>query len=295
MARIRTFKPEFLRHELLQDIETKNPGKYPMFVFQGLWSVCDKQGVFPWKPRSLKLDIYPFLKFEMGETLAILAEAGFIRKYTASDGEEYGNVINFEKHQRINGDEAKLPAKYPSPCEEVEEINGEAGTKQLRSSGEAGKKQERSGNENGKGKERSIGIGMGKGKEDFSLSDELNPSSKDFSQRVEKLRTAYNELKIGPPFKKTAVNLNPGESSDLLRIMQVYDDEVSVKAMENYQKIKSSPVHDPGGCIYQGFVSFMIRGVEKYCDEANPFENFKKVNKSGAGPPLTNQQEKISL
>jgi hypothetical protein len=148
MARIRTFKPDFLRHELLQDIEAKNPGKYPMFVFLGLWSVCDKQGVFAWKPRSLKLDIYPFLDYDMEETLQILIDEGFIRKFVADeDGETYGHVINFERHQRINGDEAKNPPKYPSPPEETSE-------KQERSNTEAGEKQERSGEENGKGKRK---------------------------------------------------------------------------------------------------------------------------------------------
>ena len=115
MARIRTFKPEFLRHEELQLLERNHSGKYPMFVFMGLWAVCDKQGVFPWKPLSLKLDIYPFLEYEMEETLNILYENGFIQKFTAADNNTYGFVINFEKHQRINGIEAKNPAKYPKP------------------------------------------------------------------------------------------------------------------------------------------------------------------------------------
>jgi hypothetical protein len=114
MARIRTFKPEFLRHEELQALESKNVGKYPMFVFMGLWSVCDKQGVFPWKPLSLKLDIYPFLDYDMEETLNILFESGFIQKF--KDGNDfYGFVVNFEKHQRITGLEGKNPAKYPKP------------------------------------------------------------------------------------------------------------------------------------------------------------------------------------
>jgi hypothetical protein len=154
MARIRTYKPDFLRHELLQELESNNLGKYPMFVFLGLWSVCDKQGVFPWKPKSLKLDIYPFLDFDMEETLQILLDADFIRKFTAEEDEEvYGYVVNFEKHQRINGDEAKNPAKYPAP-------QNEALKKQERSNQEASPKHERSMEDNGKGKGKE-----GKGKE----------------------------------------------------------------------------------------------------------------------------------
>jgi len=88
-----------------------------MFVFMGLWSACDKQGVFPWKPKLLKLDIYPFLEFDMKETLGILLDNGFVEKFETADGKAWGFVPNFERHQRITGDEGKNPARYPSPDE----------------------------------------------------------------------------------------------------------------------------------------------------------------------------------
>lgn len=44
MARIRTIKPEFFRHEGLQDLEQANPGAYAMLVFAALWGHCDKHG-----------------------------------------------------------------------------------------------------------------------------------------------------------------------------------------------------------------------------------------------------------
>jgi hypothetical protein len=124
-----------------------------------------------------------------------------------------------------------------------------------------------------------------KTKESFSLSENLNPNMTDFSQRLEILRGQYNALKIGPPFKKMAVNLNPAELSDLMNIMRVYPDDVSLKAMENYAKIVSSPEYNPGGCVYHSFISFMIRGVEKYCDEAAPFSTFKSRIRSPPEQP----------
>jgi hypothetical protein len=123
-----------------------------------------------------------------------------------------------------------------------------------------------------------------KTEEHFSLSEELNPNLGDFSQRLKILQEHYNELDIGPPFKKTSVNLNSSESSDLMKIMQTYRDNISLKAMDNYSEIKNSQEHDPGGCVYRGFVSFMVRGVEKYCDEAKPFELFRK-KRTGPSPP----------
>lgn len=81
MARIRTVKPDFFRHELLQDLEDKYPLQRVMLVFEGLWTLCDKNGVFKDSARHIKLDILPFVKFDMETTLNILAEAGFIIRY----------------------------------------------------------------------------------------------------------------------------------------------------------------------------------------------------------------------
>lgn len=129
MARIRTVKPEFFRHEGLQDIESANPGAYSMLVFSGLWGHCDKLGRFEWKPRTLKLDILPFIDFDMSETLDILWLGGFIRRYK-NGGKEYGEISSFEKHQRISGKEAQEPEKHPEPTEYIDRSNGEATGKQ---------------------------------------------------------------------------------------------------------------------------------------------------------------------
>ena len=118
MSRIRNVKPEFFRHEGLQDLETKNPGKYPMFVFEGLWTKCDRNSVFEWKPRSLKLDILPFLDFNMEETLGILETAGYVKRYDI-DGKEYGIVPTFLKHQKPSIAEQRNLTVFPLPLERV--------------------------------------------------------------------------------------------------------------------------------------------------------------------------------
>lgn len=118
MARIRTIKPDFFRHEKLQDLEIANPGMYPMMVFEGLWGHCDSKGRFEWKPRTLKLDILPFLPFDMAETLAILENAGMLHRYSV-DGKEYGLIDTFEKHQRLSGKELTEGEKFPAPMIET--------------------------------------------------------------------------------------------------------------------------------------------------------------------------------
>ena len=112
MARIRSIKPEFFRHELLQDLEISNPGKYPMMVFAGLWTQCDSQGVFEWRPRQLKLDILPFIPFDMEASLTILHAADLIKKYEI-DGKLYGLIPTFRDHQRLSGKEAQDGKRYP--------------------------------------------------------------------------------------------------------------------------------------------------------------------------------------
>lgn len=160
MARIRTVKPDFFRHELLQDLEITYAGKCPMLVFEALWGHCDKAGRFEWKPRMLKLDILPFLPFDMAETLGILEKAGMIQKYTVN-GCEYGLIPTFTEHQRIGGKEAQDPEKHPAP-------NSEAKVKKRGSSREAlGKHQ---GLQEGKGREGNIDVVVPQNENTYSVA-----------------------------------------------------------------------------------------------------------------------------
>ncbi len=129
MARIRTVKPEFFRHEKLQDLEVKNPGQYIMMVFQGLWSLCDSKGKFIYRPRTIKLDILPFIPFDMDKTLSILIDEKFVKIYEV-DGEKYGRIPTFNDHQRLTGKELSEGEKYPDPTEIDEGSSGEAVEKQ---------------------------------------------------------------------------------------------------------------------------------------------------------------------
>lgn len=163
MPRIRTIKPEFFRHEDLQDLEAANPGSYCMLVFIGLWSQCDNQGVFIYRPRQLKLDILPFLDFDMEETLSLLSQAGLLSLYEA-DGKQYGIIPTLPEHQRFTGKEAgEAGKKYPAPSEKTQGINSETTGKQQGSNSERPVSQERE-------REREREQGNGK--------DKHSPSSK---------------------------------------------------------------------------------------------------------------------
>jgi hypothetical protein len=158
MGRIRTIKPEFFRHEELFDLEQET--KLPIrLAFAGLWTTCDREGRFKWRPRTLKAEVLPFDEVDFSRVLDALATRGFLVRY-ASEGEEYGCIPSWSKHQVINNRETA--SVIPSaPEHSSTEVLDASATREARE-GHAGKA-EGKGRE-GKGKE-------GKGKEGGDLSD----------------------------------------------------------------------------------------------------------------------------
>jgi hypothetical protein len=113
MGRIRTVKPEFFRHELLNELETSNAELRPMLTFAGLWTVSDKNGTFIYNPRTLKLDILPYVEYDRIQALGLLCDNGFIKCFV-NGGKMYGYIPSYLDHQRITGTEATGDARYPS-------------------------------------------------------------------------------------------------------------------------------------------------------------------------------------
>lgn len=111
MTHIRTIKPDFFRHEDLFETEKKS-GLPIRLAFAGLWIVADREGRFDWRPRSLKLDIFPFDDLDMASVLDVLVKHDFIVHYTV-DGKEYGCIPSWQRHQQINARES--PSRLPAP------------------------------------------------------------------------------------------------------------------------------------------------------------------------------------
>lgn len=112
MARIRTIKPEFFTHEELFNAECEE--KLPLRVaFSGLWTVCDREGRFKWRPNTIKLAVLPFDEVDFSRVLDALASRGFIEQYAIDTGELFGFVPTFLEHQVINNRESQ--SLIPSP------------------------------------------------------------------------------------------------------------------------------------------------------------------------------------
>jgi hypothetical protein len=114
MARIRTVKPDFFRHEGLFDAE-RTSGLPLRIAFAGLWTAADREGRFAWSPRTLKLDCLPHDAVDFDAVLDALWQHGFVKKYQV-EGREYGFIPSWLKHQHINQREAQ--SHLPEPLSE---------------------------------------------------------------------------------------------------------------------------------------------------------------------------------
>lgn len=133
MGRIRTIKPELFTHEGLFDLEAKT--QLPVrLAFAGLFTCCDREGRFEWRPRRLKAAIMPYDDIDFTAILSALRDSGFIVQYDASgtcaprvtdatatreareNGLVYGCIPTWKKHQHINNRES--PSELPPPTSE---------------------------------------------------------------------------------------------------------------------------------------------------------------------------------
>jgi hypothetical protein len=104
MARIRTVKPALFEHEVLFDAE-KDTGLPLRLAFIGLFTQCDREGRFLWRPRQLGVNILPYDEIDFSRVLDALWTRGFVVKY-ASNGNVFGYIPSWSKHQVINNRES---------------------------------------------------------------------------------------------------------------------------------------------------------------------------------------------
>lgn len=120
MSRIRTIKPEFFKHEDLYEVEART-GLPIRLAYVGLWTACDREGRFKWRPRSLKLDIMPYDDVDFEAILDALVDAGQVVKYEVAN-KTYGCVPTLTEHQRINNKEQQSTLPAPESDEKIGRI-----------------------------------------------------------------------------------------------------------------------------------------------------------------------------
>jgi hypothetical protein len=128
-------------------------------------------------------------------------------------------------------------------------------------------------NDNEKEKEKE----KGKGKEDenpFSLPDELHPHQKNAVFRVERHRKFWEECGLPP----AQIITNAYALNDLKDALSTFSDAKIAEAIKNFAGLVLRSGFDesvfPGGRMPSGFKNFLARWVDKFIDEAEPFERF---------------------
>ena len=94
MARIRSVHPGLFTDEAFAQLTDA-----AQIFWIGLWTEADDQGVFEWKPITLKMRLRPASTAPVEPLLAELLDLDCIKQYS-SNGKKYGAIRNFCKYQR---------------------------------------------------------------------------------------------------------------------------------------------------------------------------------------------------
>jgi hypothetical protein len=174
VARIRTIKPEFWKHEDLSDL----PEATHMLA-GALLNMADDEGYFNAKPALVKAECSPLREpsVSIQDSLGALAKIGYLQFFAGSDGKRYGRVVKFDDHQRVN---RPTPSKIKPLCNLTEpSVSPHA---QLSEASPPERK----------GKE---GKGTGKGKEISPTAQETPPASPgQLVLAVDNTRTPQSEV-----------------------------------------------------------------------------------------------------
>ena len=80
-------------------------------IWVGIWSVSDRNGIFPWRPLKWAMRFAPRNIHEAEQLFQELLGGGLVEKIE-TQGEAYGFSVNWSKHQDPHIDEAPV---YPMP------------------------------------------------------------------------------------------------------------------------------------------------------------------------------------
>lgn len=94
MARIRSIHPGLFTDEAFAML-----GADAQMLLIGLWTESDDQGIFEWKPMTLRMRLRPTKDGHVEPLLAEISAAGCVMKYELA-GRQYGAIRNFRKFQR---------------------------------------------------------------------------------------------------------------------------------------------------------------------------------------------------
>jgi hypothetical protein len=100
--RARNIKPGFFKDGKITQLQYEH-----RLLFIGLWCISDRDGYFRNEPREIKSEIFPDQPVDVEAGMEALEASGLIELYSF-DAQDYGHVINFNKHQNPHINEKTL-------------------------------------------------------------------------------------------------------------------------------------------------------------------------------------------
>lgn len=117
MARARNIKPSFFTNDELSELPP-----LARLLFIGLWTIADFKGCFEYKPKRLKVQLLPYDDCDIEQLVSALDKSRFISIYSVQ-GQTFGKVLNFNKHQNPHKNEKEkgsdIPDIYQNDAENV--------------------------------------------------------------------------------------------------------------------------------------------------------------------------------
>jgi len=96
VARIRTIKPEFWVDEQIVELDYVT-----RLLFIGIWNFVDDEGYLEYKPRRIKMQIFPADDLDISREIQNLLEANRLLYFTSDQGDLL-RVANWSRHQKIS-------------------------------------------------------------------------------------------------------------------------------------------------------------------------------------------------
>lgn len=109
------------------------------------------------------------------------------------------------------------------------------------------------------------------------VREERKPSlsANDGLTRIGIAQSAWNYAELKPPSRILPINFKGEDTAGCLAVIQAYTDSQIQEAIQNYADISTSTDYEIG-FEYGSFQGFMKSGVEKFVNEAEPFEKYRK-------------------
>lgn len=111
----------------------------------------------------------------------------------------------------------------------------------------------------------------------FSKDEALNPNTQNQEQRFQQIKTAWNANCKPPCNIRSTLTMSYTQRDEWLAgESQIVDIFATCKAMQNYGGILGNPEYEIDGHKGYSMLSFLVKGVEWYTDDAKPFDRCRK-------------------